>query len=140
MSNILYFLFFGWVDEFSRGNYLFGFILLLITLLVLSLLCVICLMVYDAIDTSGPKKRARGTVTETNYVPAHTTMVKSGNVMVPIHHPARWYATFSVPEGAEEEIAIDQNVYDHLQKGDQMDVMTTIGRLSGHIRVVSLAH
>lgn len=50
------------------------------------------------------------TVVDTEYVPTHTSLIPSGKVVIPIHHPAKHYVTFSFKD---KEITVnDKGVYD----------------------------
>ena len=120
---------------------LFGVSLGLITILtIVSILSVICLAVYEIIDTRGPTTQERGTVTNTRHVPAHMTMIYNAatKTSTPIFHPPRWYAAFSV-KGAHEELCTTENVFGQLEQGDQMDVLVTQGKLSKKKRIVGFA-
>lgn len=138
MIDFFQFTFFGWIEKFGQGDYVGGILLLFIAVLMVFFIFAVLALIYDIIDTSGEAASQRGTVVDTRYAAAYTTMIMSGKVMVPIHHPARWYATFSVP-GGSEEVQIEQAIHTHLQKDDQMDVLVTTGRLSKAVRIVGLA-
>ncbi len=132
----------GW-REISHGDWI-GILPIVIGILMwLAVILVIGMVatgIYDAIDKSGPTIAERGTVTETRYVPAHTTMVYNAatKTSTPIFHPPRWYATFAV-KGTAEELGISETLHEKLQSGDQMNLLTTTGKLSKVTRIVGFA-
>lgn len=138
--NMLYDMYEMGMQAFQRGDIMFGvisFILLIgFPLLVALVVATLLGAIYDLIDTAGlPEEMVRGRILEKNYTPAHTTMILSGKVLVPIYHPNRWSAVIEVPD-ATEEIEITEEIYDEIRIDSEMDVYTVIGRLSKTVRIV----
>ena len=121
-----------------------GALLIVIGVLMITLILLVISMIfygiYEVIDKSGPVKIQTGTVTRTRFVPAHVTMIYNAatKTQTPIFHPPRWYAAFQANESVEE-LSISAQIYGNLQRGDQMRILVTEGKLSKRTRIVGFA-
>lgn len=113
-----------------------AFLNLLMLVLVCALVALIGLFIFWAADSVGTQTRTESaTVIERTFTPAHstTTMVMSGNVMVPIitYHPDSWSLTVELANGATTSCTVSEDQYNANASGAVVKAIVKSGRISG---------
>ena len=103
----------------------------LIALLMLAGVGLLGLLAFILVDSVGitPSKTVITLVEAKQVVPAHTTTILVGKVIVPQYHPESYRVHFKIDE---EEISptVEKKFFDDINVGDKIEVDYGYGRLS----------
>ena len=122
------------IEPFNDGyiGCVFGCFMWFFTLVVMGF---IFYGMYYSVDSVGtPIKQGMGVVIRKEFTPAYstTTMVMSGNVMVPVtnHYPDSWNVTVENDYGIDS-INVSHSYYNNIKKGNWVKIEFCTGRMSG---------
>lgn len=103
----------------------------LIALLMLAAVGLVVLLVVVLVDSVGitPTKTATVVVETKQVVPAYTTIILMGKIIVPQHHPESYRLHFNI-EGEELSSMVEKEFFDGIRVGDRIEVDYGFGRLS----------
>ena len=75
-----------------------------------------------------------GVVVSKEFVPAHTTFILAGKILIPRRVPDAWYVAVAV-NGEEAKIAVAHEFFEQVEPGTEVSLLFSYGRVSGWIRV-----
>jgi len=103
----------------------------LMGLLMLAVVGLLGLLAFILVDSIGitPTKTTATVVEAKQVVPAHTTTILVGTVIVPQYHPESYRLHFKI-EGEEVSPTVKKKFFDDIKVGDRIEVDYGFGRLS----------
>ncbi|HSE35515.1 MAG TPA: hypothetical protein VLB83_05335 [Candidatus Paceibacterota bacterium] len=103
----------------------------LMALLMLAAVGLVVLLGFVLVDSVGitPTKTATTVVEAKQVVPAHTTTILVGKVIVPQHRPESYRLHFKI-DGEELSPTVEKKFFDDVRVGDRIEVDYGFGRLS----------
>jgi len=108
-----------------------GVFVALVALLVVAAVGLLGLLAFVTVDSVGiiPTKTTTSVVEVKQVVPAHTTAILVGKVIVPQYHPESYRLHFKI-DGEELSPTVEKKFFDHVRVGDRIEADYGFGRLS----------
>lgn len=112
----------------SFGERCLAAFIVLTVLLAIGLVGLLVCMLVDSVGIA-PTKTTVATVEAKQVIPAHTTTMLVGKIMVPQFHPESYRLHFKI-DGYKISPTVEKKIFDEVNVGERIEVDYGFGRLS----------